>query len=239
LVSVRIVHTGLMNTPEAQVADDSESWLRPHPESTAPVLCALAVAIALQLAIPPQYTLVPHWPLVVLELLLIVVLVTLNPVRLTRRTRVGRCASLILTSAITLDNTASALLLNSHILSGRVSNDAAILLGSGAAVFLTNIIAFGICYWELDRGGPIVRCQVHQPKPDFMFPQMANPELAPHNWAPKFYDYLYVSVTNVMAFSPTDTMPLARWAKMLMTVQAMVAVSTVALVFARAVNVLG
>lgn len=228
-----------MNPPEVRIADEPESWLRPHPESTMPVLCALVAAIALQLAIPRQYTVVPHWPLVVLELLLIIVLVTLNPVRLNRRTRIGRCASLILLSAIVLDNTASAILLNGHILTGKVSNDPAILLGSGAAVFLTNIIAFGICYWELDRGGPIVRCQVIQPQPDFMFPQMGNPELAPNGWAPKFYDYLYVSVTNVMAFSPTDTLPLARWAKMLMAAQALVAVSTIALVFARAVNVLG
>jgi hypothetical protein len=204
-----------------------------------PVLCALAATIALQLAIPNQYTVVPHWPLVVLELLLVAVLLTLNPVRLNRRTRIGRCASLILVSAIVLDNTASALLLNSHMLPGKGSNDPAILLGSGGAIFLTNIIAFGICYWELDRGGPIVRCRVTQPHPDFMFPQMSSPELAPNGWAPKFYDYLYVSVTNVMAFSPTDTMPLARWAKMLMTAQALVAVSTIALVFARAVNVLG
>ena len=236
---IRVDHTEVMNTPQVQVADEPVSWLRPHPESTWPVLCALAAAIALQLAIPRQYTLVPHWPLIVLELLLIVVLVTLNPVRLTRRTRIGRCASIVLLSAIVIDNTASALLLDGHILTGRVSNDAATLLGSGAAVFLTNIIAFGICYWELDRGGPIVRCQAVRPHPDFMFPQMANPELASRDWAPLFYDYLYLSVTNVMAFSPTDTLPLARWAKMLMTVQAMVAVSTIALVFARAVNVLG
>ncbi|MBN7299866.1 hypothetical protein IUU89_28550, partial [Mycobacteroides abscessus subsp. abscessus] len=77
-----------------------------------------------------------------------------------------------------------------------------------------------------------------RPHPDFMFPQMANPELAPPDWRPKFPDYLYVSFTNVVAFSPTDTMPLSRWAKMLMTLQSMVALSTVALVLARAVNIL-
>jgi hypothetical protein len=71
-----------------------------------------------------------------------------------------------------------------------------------------------------------------------MFPQVANPGLAQPNWAPRFVDYLYISVTNVMAFSPTDTMPLARWAKVMMTLQALVAVTTVALVIARAVNVL-
>jgi hypothetical protein len=203
------------------------------------VLGALAGAIALQLAIPERYTLVPRWPLIVLELLLILVLLTLNPVHLTRRTRAGRLASLVLLGAITLDNTASAILLDSHILTGRVSNNAEVLLGSGAAVFITNIIVFGFWYWELDRGGPIVRCHVSRPCPDFMFPQMGNPELAPKDWAPKFLDYLYLSMTNVTAFSPTDTMPLARWAKMMMMLQATVALSTIALVFARAISVLG
>ena len=77
-----------------------------------------------------------------------------------------------------------------------------LLLGSGAAIFVTNIIAFGIWYWELDRGGPFARLTAEKPYPAFMFPQMANPSLAPPNWAPRFVDYLYVSVTNVMAFSP-------------------------------------
>ena len=124
-------------------------------------------------------------------------------------------------------------------MTGRVSNNAAVLLGSGAAISITNIIAFGIWYWELDSGGPFTRRTLKRRYPGFMFPQMANPELAHPNWAPNFLDYLYVSVTNVMAFSPTDTMPLARWAKIMMTLQAMVAVSTVLLVIARAVNVLG
>jgi hypothetical protein len=221
------------------LGESRDGWLRPHPESSLPVLLALVATIALQMAIPPRLTLVPRWPLIVLELLLIIVLVVLNPIRLTRRTRLGRVASLTLLAAITFDNTCSAALLDGKIITGKVSNDAAVLLGSGAAIFITNVIAFGIWYWELDRGGPLTRCHVNRPHPDFQFPQMANPELAHRDWAPMFVDYLYVSVTNVMAFSPTDTMPLARWAKVMMTLQAMVAVSTVALVFARAVNVLG
>jgi len=171
------------------------------------------------------------------------VLLIINPVRFTRSTRLGKTASLVLLAAITIDNTASAVVLDYHILSGKVSNNASVLLGSGAAVFITNIIVFGIWYWELDLGGPFARAGVAQGHrqhsyPDFMFPQMDNPKLASKDWEPRFLDYLYVSVTNVMAFSPTDTMPLTRRAKALMTLQAIVAVSTLALVFARAVNVL-
>ena len=219
-------------------------WLRPgDPESRWPVLLALISAIVLQRAIPVRYTLVPRWPLVVMELLLLVVLLVINPVRLTRSTRVGEATSYVLLGAITLDNTASAVILDYHIVTGKVSNDAAVLLGSGAAVFVTNVIVFGIWYWELDRGGPFARAGVdpRRPRriyPDFMFPQMTTSKVAPKNWTPRFVDYLYVSITNVMAFSPTDTMPLTHRAKLMMTVQAIVAVSTIALVFARAVNVL-
>jgi hypothetical protein len=218
------------------------SWLRPgDPESRLPVLIALIAVIGLQLAIPKSYTVVPRWPLVALELLLVAVLTWLNPVRLTNATRLGRYATWVLLAAITLDNTLSAVLLDIRILSGEVSNKAAVLLGSGGAIFVTNIIVFGIWYWELDRGGPFARRTGEQPYPDFMFPQMDpdTAKLVKPGWRPTFVDYLYVSLTNAMAFSPTDTMPLARWAKGMMAVQSLVAVTTVALVIARAVNVLG
>jgi hypothetical protein len=221
------------------------AWLQPgNPESRWPVLVALIAAIVMQRAIPVAYTVVPRWPLIAMELLLLVILVTLNPRRLTRDTTYGRWASFVLLAAITIDNTTSAILLDYRILTGEVSNDPEVLLGSGAAVFVTNIIVFGIWYWELDLGGPFARqapLENRNPKrryPDFMFPQMDARQVAPKDWEPRFLDYLYVSVTNVMAFSPTDTMPLTHRAKAMMTVQALVAVSTIALVFARAVNVL-
>ena len=68
---------------------------------------------------------------------------------------------------------------DSHILTGKVSNDPAVLLGGGAAIFITNVIVFGIWYWELGRGGPIAHCEMKRIYPDFMFAQMANPEVAP------------------------------------------------------------
>jgi hypothetical protein len=220
------------------------AWLRPgNPESRWPVLVALLSAIVMQGAIPKRYTVVPRWPLLAMEVALVVVLLIINPVRLNRATRLGKGASLLLLAAITIDNTASAVLLDYHIVTGTVSNDAALLLGSGAAVFITNVIVFGIWYWEIDLGGPFARAGINErdPKrvyPDFLFPQMDKRHLAPKDWEPRFLDYLYVSLTNVMAFSPTDTMPLTRRAKAMMSLQALVAVSTLALVIARAVNVL-
>ncbi|MGH3640014.1 MAG: hypothetical protein ACRDUX_13410 [Mycobacterium sp.] len=226
------------------LASDAEhhvpSWLRPgDPENRWPVVIAILAAVVIQHSIPVQYTVVPRWPLVGMELLLLLVLLAINPVRLSRPTTVGKWASLALTAAITIDNTASAIVLAKRILSGEVSNNAAVLLGSGAAIFVTNVIAFGIWYWELDRGGPFARRAGQQPYPDFLFPQMSDPDKARPDWRPTFVDYLYVSFTNVVAFSPTDTMPLARWAKGMMTVQSLVSMTTIALVIARAVNVLG
>lgn len=216
------------------------SWLRPgDPENRLPVLFALVVAIALQLAIPKSYTVVPRWPLITLEILLVVVLVGLNPLRLSRRTMFGTWASYVLLAAITLDNSLSALVLDIRILSGDVSNNAGVLLGSGGAIYITTVIVFGIWYWEIDRGGPFARREGSRPYPDFMFPQMTERELAPPNWRPLFFDYLYVSITNVVAFSPTDTMPMTRRAKAMMTAQALISFTTLALVIARAVNVLG
>lgn len=225
------------------LASDAEhhvpSWLRPgDPENRWPVVVAICVAVVIQHAIPVQYTVVPRWPLLIMELLLLVVLLLINPVRLSRQTTIGKWASLALTAAITVDNTASAVVLATRILSGQVSNDAAVLLGSGGAIFITNVIAFGIWYWELDRGGPFARRAGQRRYPDFLFPQMSDPDKARPDWRPTFVDYLYVSFTNVVAFSPTDTMPLARWAKGMMTIQSLVSMATIALVIARAVNVL-
>jgi hypothetical protein len=215
------------------------AWLRPtEAENRLPVAIAIAVAVAMQLALPNKYGVHPRWLLPSLEIVLLVVLTVINPVRLSRRTAVGRYAALLVVALITVDNTISAILLDHDILTGRASSDAKGLLASGAAIYLTNMIAFGLWYWELDRGGPFSRTAGEQPYPDFLFPQMSSPEVASPEWEPRFGDYLYISFTNVVAFSPTDTLPLTRGAKALMAVQSFVALSTVGLVLAHAVNVL-
>jgi hypothetical protein len=113
------------------------------------------------------------------------------------------------------------------------------LLLSGGVVWLTNVIAFGLAFWELDSGGPVARAlATATSKPDFQFPQDENPQLAREGWAPRLMDYFYVSLTNAMAFSPTDAMPLTRPAKSLMAAESTLSAITVLLVAARAVNIL-
>lgn len=182
-----------------------------------------------------------RWPAIAVGTLVLIGVLSVRPQRLTRLTRLAGVLTVALLAAITVDNTASAVVLDYRIVTGQVSNNPAVLLGSGGAVFVTNIIVFGIWYWSMDLGGPLARAGAREDAPrwpDFLFPQTAQPDLAPPNWQPRFIDYLYVSFTNVVAFSPTDTQPLTARAKAMMAIQSVVALSTLALVFARAVNVL-
>jgi hypothetical protein len=177
--------------------------------------------------------------LAAIEGVLLAALIAANPVRLTRDHPALRIASLCLTAVVTLTNAASAVLLVHNLIYVRgAADNAPSLLGGGASIYLTNIIAFGLWYWEFDRGGPMARARGTRAHPDFLFPQMTTPELADSEWEPNLVDYLYVSFTNATAFSPTDTLPLSRWTKVLMAIQSLVALTTVGLVIARAVNVL-
>jgi uncharacterized membrane protein len=139
---------------------------------------------------------------------------------------------------ISLSNGWSAVLLVERILTGRSAQPGQ-LLAAGAAIWLTNVVAFALAYWEFDRGGPAERAAGSHTVPDFLFAQMQSPDLAPPEWEPEFADYLYLSFTNATAFSPTDVLPLSRWAKMTMMVQSAVALTVVVLVVARAINILG
>jgi hypothetical protein len=114
------------------------------------------------------------------------------------------------------------------------------LLASAVAVLITNAIAFTLAFWELDDGGPVARSLAARRRhPDFQFPQDENPQLAPDGWTPAIWDYLYIAVTNSIAFSPTDAMPLTHRAKLFMGVEAAVSAATILVVAARAINLLG
>ncbi len=207
-------------------------------EHRLPVVLAIVAAIALQLVLPSRLVIHPSWLLPSLEMALGLGLVIANPRRIDRTSTVIRAASVGLTALISLANAWASAQLIDGLINGTNGDNASLLLGRGASVYITNILVFALWYWEWDRGGPVARAQGSGGYPDFLFPQMSTPEAAPAEWKPTFLDYLYLSFTNATAFSPTDTMPLARWAKMLMLLQSAVALLTVGLVIARAVNVL-
>jgi hypothetical protein len=227
----------------AQSADAGRArvaaWRRPtRGEHRWPSILAITAVIVVQVLLPDRLVLHPRWLLPGVEIALAVGLIVANPVRLVRRHPVLRLGSLGLVAAMTVANAGSAALLIDRLLSGTAGHDARSLIVNGAAIYATNIVAFGLWYWELDRGGPVSRSHGDRQHTDFLFPQMTAAEAAAPDWEPAFLDYLYVSYTNATAFSPTDTLPLSRWAKMLMLGQSAIALATIALVVARAVNIL-
>lgn len=202
-----------------------------------PVTIGVIVAIGLQLALPRRVAFQHQWVLPAAEAAMLAVLVVANPGRVTLEDTRRRVLSMALVVTISVANAISAGRLVARLLKGGEENAGPLLL-IGGAIWLTNVIAFSLWYWELDRGGPVARAKATRPYVDFLFPQMQAPELAPPHWEPGYVDYLYLSFTNATAFSPTDVLPLTRWAKLTMLAQSAVSLATVALVIARAVNIL-
>ncbi|SEP01514.1 hypothetical protein SAMN05216267_107016 [Actinacidiphila rubida] len=218
-------------------------------EARLPGVIAILAAIALYVGLPQRLLVAPRYVLPALEMLLLVPLIAVNPKRLTRQTKAFRVLSLTLVLVIAASNlVALGILIHDLVYAG--VKDGRALLVAALQVWLTNIIVFGLAYWELDRGGPVMRTQARRadlPLADFRFPQdedddavqeVADGSSATSDWMPVLIDYLYVSVTNSSAFSPTDTMPLSTRAKVMMGVQAIAALVTSLLVIARAVSIL-
>jgi uncharacterized membrane protein len=223
-----------------RTGDRVPAWLRPtQGEPRWPVAVTVLAAIGLQLAVPERLVFHPPWLLPGIELVLLAALVAANPRRINRDHRIARLGSLALVVVATFANVWTAEHLIAGLLAGTETDKAPALLSIGGAIWATNVIVFALWYWEFDRGGPRARANATHPYPDFQFAQMGSPDLAHDEWEPGFFDYLYLSFTNATAFSPTDTLPLSRWAKMAMLTQSVISLVTVVLVVARAVNILG
>jgi hypothetical protein len=198
----------------------------------------VACAILIDLALPEKLTIGPNWLLPSVEGLLLVVFALASPHPMVRQSPVRRKIALSLIALVSAVNIFSLALLAHYLYIGGRENGRDLIL-AGAVLWVTNVLLFGLWYWELDRGGPLDRAQDTGTLPDFLFPQMTESRRwAPPNWKPGLIDYLYVSFTNATAFSPTDTMPLTPPAKWLMSAQALTSLVTVGLVVARAVNIL-
>ena len=198
----------------------------------------IAVAIALDFALPKRLAIGPVWLLPGVETLALIGLIAASPLPWVRHSARRRRVAIALVGLVTAVNAASLELLCHEILHKRVDNGPELVF-SGVLLWATNVLLFGLWFWLIDRGGPEARAADPQALPDFLFPQMTDPRFAPAGWYPNLIDYLYVSFTNATAFSPTDTMPLTRNAKLLMSAQSLTALVTVGVVVARAVNILG
>jgi hypothetical protein len=218
-------------------------------EARLPAAIAVLTAIALYALLPESLLLGPRLVIPSLGVLLLVALVAVNPKRLTRQTRLSRIASLVLVGLIGLANTVALVMLLRALLESHVHDGRALLIAA-LQVWLTNIIVFGLAFWELDRGGPVARTQrprAELPPADFRFSQDENDDAVSEvaagsskrsGWVPALHDYLYVSLTNSTAFSPTDTMPLTGRAKLLMGVECSSALIVSVLVISRGVGIL-
>jgi hypothetical protein len=176
------------------------------------------------------------WLLLASPALLLMILLLAVPLAEVSPGRVRNAGIALLGLLVVADAVAVGLLLAALAGSDAASLSAGELLVHGAVVWLTNIITFGLLFWMLDEGGPRIRAERGRLDPDFQFPQDA---IRRSNWSSRLSDYLYVSLTNAIAVSPTDTMPLTRRAKGLMAVESLISYAVVILVVSRAVNVLG
>lgn len=202
------------------------------------VQLTVLLAIVLQLSLPISFVAGPKYVLPALELVLLLALTATSQRMILVRDVVSKVNTRLLLLLIGLGNIYSLQQLSHDLLVGRKITNGHALILTGINIYLTNAIVFALLYWEMDGGGVHKRHPGQKKGRDFMFIQMSATEFVEENWVPTFLDYLALSGNTSLAFSPTDTMPLTRTAKLLMLVQSFVALLVVGLVAARAVNIL-
>jgi hypothetical protein len=180
-----------------------------------------------------------RWAFVVVVFGLLAILIIGDPGRIDRDSRWLRALTGTLIGLISVVNASAAVRLVAGIIDGaKFSTDANILLASGGAIWLTNVLAFGLWYWDLDRGGAAARARGAGHQPAFVFPEMTHAQYVGADWYPKFMDYLHLSFTTATAFSPTDVSAIRSWAKLMMMSEAAISLVVAVLVVSRAVNIL-
>ncbi|HEX5582138.1 hypothetical protein [Gaiella sp.] len=229
-----------LSTPPSVAPEGSDERLAVEPRW--PVALALgtfiAISIVLRLVQPHREALGPVWLIPAIEVVLLLTLIAADPATLSRRRRWLRPLSIALVGGLAAAALASTVVLIVELVQGgEVTQEATSLLASGAVVWLGNCLVFGLLYWLLDSGGPYARHVGERPYLDFAFTQQMSPELAPPGWRPHYVDYFILGLTTSTAFSPTDVLPLAWWAKLTMALQSLISLTVVGLVIARAVNV--
>jgi hypothetical protein len=214
------------------VAERGEHWW--------PVATAIVIAAGLHVALPARYRVQPAWVVPVVLLGLLAVLILGDPGRIDEQKRWLRIATGTVIVVITLANLLGAVRLVVEILTNNkvFANHPGGLLAAGAVIWATNVIAFSLWYWDLDRGGAAARAHHPYRNPAFVFPEMQNKEYLPAPWVPRFVDYLSLAFWTATAISPTDISAIRPWAKLLMMLEASGSIVLAALVIARAINVL-
>ncbi len=205
-----------------------------------PMAVAALVCVGLHQLMPADFRISPHWMYPAFMVAFLVVLIVGDPGRIDRERRWLRVTTGLMIGLITLVNAFSAArLLDGILTKGHSFDTAGQLLLIGAVVFMTNVIAFALWFWDLDSGGPAARAAGSRRHPAaFVFPEMGVPELVSAAWYPQFIDYLALSFNTATAFGPTDVSAIRPWAKLMMITEATISLALATLVVARAVNIL-
>jgi hypothetical protein len=198
----------------------------------------LALMIVLRIYEPDRPSLGTRWLVPGIMGGLLVALLLADPAHIEGRARwLRRLVGVLILSLAGVTLVSTAILIADLVRGSRVTESASTLLVSGALIWLGNCLVFSLLYWHFDTGGPLARYRGEHPYRDFAFTQHMSPELAPEGWRPQYVDYLILGLTTSTAFSPTDVMPIAVWAKLTMALQSLISLVVVGLVIARAVNV--
>ena len=229
-------------TTEQRPAREPAAGLTPaaRGEPWWPVATAIVIAAGLHVALPARYRVQPPWVVPAVLFVLLIVLIAGDPGRIDRQKPWLRIVTGVVIAFITLTNLLAAgrlvveILTNNKVFAAHPGG----LLAAGGVVWATNVIAFGLWYWDLDRGGAASRAHHPDRNPAFVFPEMQHTDYVPAGWVPKFVDYLSLAFWTATAISPTDISAIKPWAKLMMMLEAGCSIVLAALVIARAINVL-
>jgi hypothetical protein len=213
-------------------AERSEHWW--------PVATAIIVVAGLHVALPARYRVQPVWVVPVVLLALLAVLIAGDPGRIDRQKAWLRVVTGIVLGVVTVANLLAAVRLVVDILTGNklFAHNPGGLLAAGGVIWATNVIAFALWYWDLDRGGAAARAHRPDRNPAFVFPEMQHTDYVAAGWVPQFADYLSLAFWTATAVSPTDISAIRPWAKLLMMLEAAGSIALAVIVIGFAINIL-
>jgi uncharacterized membrane protein len=212
----------------------------PRFEPRWPVALTIVGVVALLALLPGRVRLLPIWGPFLLGIMVLIPLIAVELTKANARwLRVERVVTLLFAVVVGVGNMTNLANLMQKIIEGSTTLSGLQLFASSIAVWVTNVLAFSLVYWQLDRGGPVARLNSAERRPDWLFPHEGQPsDVVPPGWRPVFVDYLYLAYSTATAFSATDALPLTSRAKILMMLDSTISLLIVVVIAARAISLI-